>query len=184
MLKKEYHLSTYFLFSVPIIFLFLIFLHCCILKTFTFFCTSMTGFSTLIIFWLYCGFLKFYLKFFKLILERERRGGERSINLLFHLRVHWLILLCALRGEWTCDLGVSGWGPNELSQPARALSWILIVSWILLCLWVLRSLEEILKCSKVQVTIQDPLYSPLFPLSPGPSSHSTWVQTQARPPSR
>ena len=59
---------------------------------------------------------------------KERRGGERErdrqtlICCSTYLCIHWLILVCALIGYQTHNLGVLGWCPNQLSYPARA-SW-------------------------------------------------------------
>ena len=55
-------------------------------------------------------------------LERGTEGGgERNIDVLFtYLCTHWLVLVCALTGNQTPSLGVSGWRSNQLSYPARA----------------------------------------------------------------
>ena len=33
--------------------------------------------------------------------------------------IHWLILVCALTGDWTHNLGVPGWCSNQMSHPDR-----------------------------------------------------------------
>ena len=50
-------------------------------------------------------------------------GGERetSICCFTYLHIHWLLLVCALTGDQTCNLGVSRWRSNQLSYTARAL---------------------------------------------------------------
>lgn len=53
-----------------------------------------------------------------LILEREE---ETNIDLLFHL----FNMVCALMGDWTHNLGMSGQHSNQLGYPARALLKIL-----------------------------------------------------------
>ena len=50
--------------------------------------------------------------------ERERER-ETSIYCSAHLHIHWLILVCALSMDQTCDLGASGQHSNQLIQPAR-----------------------------------------------------------------
>ena len=57
---------------------------------------------------------------FVLILERENRGTWICYST--YLCTHWLILICALTRDQTCNLGASGWCSNQLSYPARA-SW-------------------------------------------------------------
>ena len=49
--------------------------------------------------------------------ERER---ETSIRCSTYLHIHWLLLICALTGDQTCNRGVSGRRSNQLSYPARA----------------------------------------------------------------
>ena len=58
--------------------------------------------------------------YYLLILRRESER-ETSICCSTDLCIRWLILVCALTGDWTLTLGV--WGPrsNQLSHPARAL---------------------------------------------------------------
>ena len=61
--------------------------------------------------------------FYFLILERYRKGErviETNINLLFHLCIHWLLLVCALTGDQTHNLGILGQHSNHLSYPSRA----------------------------------------------------------------
>ena len=43
-----------------------------------------------------------------------------------YLCIYWLILVCALTGDWTHNLGVLGWCSNQLSYPARASHHFLI----------------------------------------------------------
>ena len=56
----------------------------------------------------------------------QRRGHfsitewETSTHRSTHLYLHWLILVCALRGIWTHDFGVSRWWSNQLSYLGRA----------------------------------------------------------------
>ena len=56
-----------------------------------------------------------------LILEKER---EKSICHSTYLYTHWSILVCALTRDWTGNLGISGWGSNQLRYLARALACI------------------------------------------------------------
>ena len=49
--------------------------------------------------------------------EREK---ETSICYSTYWCIHWLILVCALTGDWTHKLGVLGRCCNNLSCPARA----------------------------------------------------------------
>ena len=52
---------------------------------------------------------------------RERkREKERNINLLFHLFMHCLLLVCALNRERTSNLGVSGCCSNKVRYPSKA----------------------------------------------------------------
>ena len=51
-------------------------------------------------------FFLFSFKFYLLILERERgrrRKKKTSVYRFTNLCIHWLILVCALTGNWTCD---------------------------------------------------------------------------------
>ena len=67
--------------------------------------------------------LFFYFCFYLLIclIERERKEErETSICCSIYLRIHWLILVCALTRDQTHNLGVSGWCSNQLSYLARA----------------------------------------------------------------
>ena len=50
--------------------------------------------------------------------ERER---ERLICCSTYLCIHWLMLVCALTGDRTCNLGTSGRCSNQLSYPAGAI---------------------------------------------------------------
>ena len=38
----------------------------------------------------------------------------------WHFCIHWLVLVCALTGDQTHNLGISGRYSNQLSYPARA----------------------------------------------------------------
>ena len=66
----------------------------------------------------------FFFFFFLLILES---GGERETETLIYcstyLCIHWLIVVCALNGDQTLNLGISEQRSNQLSYAARA--WIL-----------------------------------------------------------
>ena len=66
-------------------------------------------------------FFLFSIKFYLLMrgIERER-GREREICCSIYLRIHWLILVCAMLGDQTCNLGVWGWCSSQLSSLARA----------------------------------------------------------------
>ena len=63
--------------------------------------------------------------------EREKRGRERkrerNIDLLFHLFIQWLLLVWAMTGDWTHNLGLSG---NTLTnwamQPGLELQFLKI----------------------------------------------------------
>ena len=73
-----------------------------------------------------------YLFFIDWFLEREdkgRREGKEGVKEIereasscccIYLCIHWLLLVCALTGDWTCNIGVSGWYSNYLSYLARA----------------------------------------------------------------
>lgn len=71
-------------------------------------------------------FLKLYLVcdsmwHFSLYYFREEGWvKETSICCSTHLCIHRLILVCALTGDWTHNVGVLGWCSNQLSYPARA----------------------------------------------------------------
>ena len=69
--------------------------------------------------------------------EREKGGEERERERHFlskkyccstYLCIHWLILVCALMGDQTCNLGVSGWCSNQLSYLARAETYIILLT--------------------------------------------------------
>ena len=58
--------------------------------------------------------------------EREREGRrererETSICCSTNLCINWLIPVCALTRDWTCNPGVSEQCSNQLSYPARAI---------------------------------------------------------------
>ena len=61
--------------------------------------------------------LSFSLISLLLILERGEgeRESETSICCSTYLFIHWLILVCALTRDWTCNLGVIGQHSNQLS---------------------------------------------------------------------
>ena len=59
--------------------------------------------------WIIFKFLKIYLW------ERER-----DTDLLFHLCIRCLLLMCSLTKDGTLDLGILGWCSNQLSYPTKA----------------------------------------------------------------
>ena len=64
-----------------------------------------------------CLFKNFYLLIFR---ERGRgRERETSICSSTYLCIHWLILVCALTWDWTCNLGILGRCSNQLRYAAR-----------------------------------------------------------------
>ena len=87
------------------------------------FCTLILKFLILFILFIYL----FFIYLFNLwILERDKeRKGEREKNQfivpLIHLCIYWLILVCALTGDRTDNLGVLGQHSNQLSKLARAV---------------------------------------------------------------
>ena len=51
----------------------------------------------------------------------ERGGGETSICCSsYYLCIYWLILVCALIRDQTCNFGTQGQCSNQLNYPARA----------------------------------------------------------------
>ena len=52
--------------------------------------------------------------------EGERRERETSICCSTYFRIHWLIFVCALTRDQTCNLGISRQCFNQLSYLARA----------------------------------------------------------------
>ena len=71
--------------------------------------------------------------FFKNWFFREMEGGQARetkrqtetktstcCSTYWHIHWYWLILVRALTGDWTDNLGVSEWRCNQLSHPARA----------------------------------------------------------------
>ena len=60
--------------------------------------------------------------------ERER---ERLICCSTSLCIHRLLSVCALTGDQTHNLGVSGWCSNPLSYPARVCNKCLLKVWLL-----------------------------------------------------
>ena len=62
--------------------------------------------------------------------EREReteRNRDRQTSPYHSTRLctHWLILICALSQDWTCNIGVSGRCTNRRSHLARAVQFLL-----------------------------------------------------------
>ena len=76
------------------------------------------GFTGFLILQLSLHWIHLSLKYFfhLLILERERNNFCHSN----YLCIHWLLLVCALTGDWTCNLGISGQCCNQLSYLTRA----------------------------------------------------------------
>lgn len=60
-----------------------------------------------------------------LILEKEEGSRERESCCSICLCIHWLILVCALTGDWTCKIGILGW-----CSLARVNCLHLIFSWL------------------------------------------------------
>ena len=67
--------------------------------------------------------------FYLLTLKREEGGGDREgrgregeieIHCSIYLCIHWLLLVCALTRDQTCNLGISQRPSNQLSYLARA----------------------------------------------------------------
>ena len=58
------------------------------------------------------------------------RGRERETETLIccftYLCVHWLILVCALPRDQTCNLGILEWYSNQLSYPARPRYFLIV----------------------------------------------------------
>ena len=79
-------------------------------------------------YWEICTIFTQFLKFFKEFLlfdwfEKEReREREASICCSTYLYIHWLILICFLTRDETCNLGVLGQYSNQLSYLARTHS--------------------------------------------------------------
>ena len=70
-----------------------------------------------------CNHLKF--KKYLLIDFREMKGErkrETSIYRSTYLFTHWLICVCALTGDWTCKLDVSGWCINQATWSGQKKS--------------------------------------------------------------
>ena len=80
--------------------------------------------SIIIRFFLSQWFLNCFKNYW-LILEREKGKGERK-KYQFCCSccscIHWLILVCALTGDWTHNPGLSGQCSKQLSHPGRAIS--------------------------------------------------------------
>ena len=70
----------------------------------------------------------FILKFFIIFRERKRER-ETSVCCSTHLCIHWFILACALTGDQTNNLSVSGWCSNQLSYPARAAEILIMLTY-------------------------------------------------------
>ena len=68
--------------------------------------------------------MNFKNNFFKLIVERWRKGAEREqkqetlIYCLTYLCIHWLLLVCALTMSQTCNPGILGQHSKQLNNPA------------------------------------------------------------------
>ena len=103
--------------------------------------------------------------FFKILfvvwLERER-DTSTSICCSIYLCIHWLILVCALNGDWTHNLGVSDDTQTNWATQSGLKKWSLRGYWlvsteegknILLPLWSLHSNGEITKMKTSQVII-------------------------------
>ena len=62
---------------------------------------------------------------------REREEGREKIETSTccstYLCIHLLIPICALTGDWTCNLGILGRCSNQLSYPAK-WSWSLMLT--------------------------------------------------------
>ena len=67
---------------------------------------------------------------------------ETSICQSTYLRIHWLILVCALTRDQTCNLGVSGQHSNQLSYQARARRDFLCLGRFKPCIWCLSSPKD------------------------------------------
>lgn len=55
--------------------------------------------------------------------KRQREGGregDRFVVLLIYIYFHWLLLVCALTGDRTHNLGVPGQYSNQLGYLAKA----------------------------------------------------------------
>lgn len=70
-------------------------------------------------------------KNYLLLLERERgeEGGERNIDLSTFSCSHWLVLVCALTGDRTCSLRVSGWRSDQQHRTGAELCFCRITMW-------------------------------------------------------
>ena len=138
--------------------------------------------------WLTCGnfvlssiaSLFLFLIFIYWFRERRgvgREGGEKERETLMcysiPLCIHWVILVCALTGDWTRNLGLLGQCSNQLSRLARAASLyhtrLQVAVWetrLNLCPWhslrvcltqkstvsLLSFIWALVKCRKLQVT--------------------------------
>ena len=80
--------------------------------------------------------LSLSLIFYGLIWEREREK-ETSICCSTYWCIHWLIPVCALTGDWTCNFNILGRRSIQLSYPARAsLSFFLFLPFFPSCLFL------------------------------------------------
>ena len=72
------------------------------------------------ILWFLILFVKKFLIFIYWCLEREEGREKRtSVCNSNSWHIHWLLLICTLTGDWTCNLGVLGQYSNQLSSLAR-----------------------------------------------------------------
>ena len=57
----------------------------------------------------------FWLIYFSFFLERERKEGERETSTCHSTYpcTHWLLLVCALTRDPTCNLGILGWHSTQ-----------------------------------------------------------------------
>ena len=62
--------------------------------------------------------------FFNWLLERERVTSNLTSP---YLCIHWLILVCALTGDQTHNLGILGQHSNQLSYPDKAKSFLICI---------------------------------------------------------
>ena len=77
----------------------------------------------------FLSILFFYLLILETGKEREKdrqsgrqthRQRETLICCFTYLLIFWLILVCALNGDQTCNLGILGWCSNQLRYLAKA----------------------------------------------------------------
>ena len=53
---------------------------------------------------------------------KKEKKRETSICCSTYLCIHWLLFVCALTEDRTCNLGVSGQRSNQLSYLARVIT--------------------------------------------------------------